>query len=189
MNKIIYIIPGFSHRLGLYKKIIESFDKQGFRTVPIKISWKCRVMSDYVEEFLSQLIHTKKDKVYLFGFSLGAMIALISSVKIKPNGLILCSLSPYFREDLNKIRESWKNFMGKRRISDYKKFSFNKISKTCKSKVYLIYGTEESKELRLRVVDANKRVKNSQLVVVEGCKHDISDKRYIKAVQKVISKL
>jgi len=44
----------------------------------------------------------------IIGFSFGAMVAFIASQKIRPKKLILCSLSPYFNEDLKKLRKGWK---------------------------------------------------------------------------------
>ena len=73
MNKVVYIIPGFkgSTSCAGEQNVIKVFKSQGFKVVPIKITWRHRVMSDYGEEFFSQLSHKKNDEVYLFGFSLG----------------------------------------------------------------------------------------------------------------------
>lgn len=191
MAKIAYIIPGFAEKTTFksYQHIIKFFKLRKFKVIPVKISWKYRVMSDYVKEFLSQVKQIKNNRVCLFGFSFGAMIALISSLKIKPKMLFLCSLSPYFKEDIKYLKKSWKKIMGKRQISDLKNFSFNDLSKKIKCRTILVFGTKEGKETDRRIDDACKRIKNNELILIQNAKHKISQKEYINTLQEVISKL
>jgi len=146
-------------------------------------------MSNYVDEFLAQLAHKESDDVYIFGFSFGAMIACISAIKIKPKMLFLCSLSPYFKEDLKLLKTSWKNGIGRKRMEDLKNFSFQELSKNINSKTLLIIGEKEPSEISKRTNSAHKRVKNSELFIVKNAKHNISQKEYINKLQEIISKL
>lgn len=191
MNKVIYIIPGFSEKVNLsgYKYIIKSFKSKEFKVIPIKITWKYKVMSDYVDEFFSQLSHKKSDDVYILGFSFGAMIAFISAVKLKPKMLFLCSLSPYFKEDLKFMKKSWRVNTGKKRIEDLKKFSFQKLVKDIHCKTLLIVGEKDSKELQKRVNDAHKKIENSELIIINSVKHNISQKKYLEKLDEIISKI
>ena len=190
MSKVVYIIPGFKEKVSLkgYQQAIKFFKLRNFKVIPIKISWKYKIMSDYVDEFFCQLSHNKSDDVYLFGFSFGAMIAFISAVKIKPKMLFLCSLSPYFKEDLKSLKKSWRNSFGKKRLEDLKNFSFQKLAKDITCKTFLIAGEKEPKELHKRVNDAHKKIKNSELFIVDGAKHEISQKEYIDKLYEVVSK-
>ena len=54
--------------------------------------------------------------------------------KIKPKMLFLCSLSPYFKEDLKFLKKSWRNGIGKKRIEDLENFSFEELAKDIKCK-------------------------------------------------------
>ncbi len=191
MNKIVYIIPGFTEKVNLkgYQQIIKFFKSKNFKVIPIKISWQYKVMSNYVDEFFSQLSHQQNDEVYLFGFSFGAIIAFISAVRIKPKILLLCSLSPYFNEDLKSLKKSWKNRIGKKRMEDLKKFSFNKLVKNINCKTILVAGKNEGKELDTRVNDAHNKIKKSELIIIDGAKHEISQKEYIDKLHKIISNL
>ncbi|MBI1968503.1 DUF2235 domain-containing protein [Candidatus Woesearchaeota archaeon] len=188
MSRVVYIIPGFGQKTTLleYQHVMKLFKACRFQIIPVKISWERKVMSDYLEEFLSQLQYHKNDKVTLFGFSFGAMIALIAAVKIKPKMLFLCSLSPYFKEDLRTLKKSWKNFGGKRRIADFHNFSFDKLAKKVSCKTILIAGTKEGKELLKRVEDAHKKMKNSQLILVKDAKHNFAQKEYLRKLQELI---
>ena len=191
MSKVIYIIPGFTETVNLkgYQRAIKSFKSKDFKVVPIKITWKYNVMSDYIDEFFCQLSHKKSDEVYIFGFSFGAMIAFISTIKLKPKMLFLCSLSPYFKEDLKSLKKSWINMVGKKRIADLKRFSFQELAKNISCKTLLIAGEKESREVYVRVNDANKRIRNSELLIVAGAKHEISEKEYITKLNEVIFNL
>mgnify|MGYP005844460829 CR=1 FL=1 len=190
MSKVVYIIPGFTEKVNLkgYQQAIKFFKSRDFKVIPIKISWKYKVMSDYVDEFFCQLSHKKSDDVYLFGFSFGAIIAFISSVKIKPKMLFLCSLSPYFKEDLKFIKKSWRKGVGKKRIEDLKNFSFEKLAKDISCKTFLIVGEKEPKEVRKRVDDAHKKINKSELFIAINAQHEISQKEYIKKLHGVITK-
>ncbi len=117
------------------------------------------------------------------------MIAFISAIKIKPKVLFLCSLSPYFKEDLRFLKKSWKNDIGKKRIEDLKNFSFNNLVKDINSKTILIVGEKEPKELHKRVNDAYKKIKKSELIIINGAKHKISQKEYIDKLHKIIANL
>jgi len=192
MAKVVYVIPGFhgSVKLKRYQRIINGFKESGFRVVPIKITWNYKVMSDYVAEFLGQLVHNDDDEVYVFGFSLGAMIAFITSDKIKPTKLILGSLSPYFKEDLPYLKKSWKRYIGKRRMEDLKNFAFNNlIGKSYQYKTSFLVGEAEDKTVIKRVTQAHKKFKKSELIIVKGAKHNVSDDNYQKAIFKVIADL
>lgn len=190
MNKVVYIIPGFTESTNLneYKQIVKIFKSHNFKVIPITITWKFKTMSNYVEEFLSQLSHKKTDEVYLFGFSFGAMIAFISASKIQTKMIYLCSLSPYFKEDLKFLKKSWKNYIGKKRFDDFKNFSFNKLSKIINCKTILLLGDKEPIEVNKRVNDANKKIKNSELFIGNNTKHDISQKEYISKLSEIIRK-
>ena len=123
MNKIAFIIPGYVESKKsnpAYAKIAGYFREKGMRTVIVNIDWRYKVMSDYVKQFKET--YAKCDingaEVYFLGFSYGAMIAFISSTELKPKIQILCSLSPYFKEDLPHIPTWWKKYVGKKRMAD-----------------------------------------------------------------------
>ena len=191
-KKIVYIIPGFCEntKLKRYRAIIEFFQKNNFKTVLINITWKYKTMSDYLKEFQDQYNqHSKNDKVYLFGFSFGAIISFIASRQVKPKAQFLCSLSPYFKEDLPFIKKWWKKFIGLKRFKDFNSLSFNKLSKQVLCKTFLFVGTKEGPEIKRRAKIAHQQIKNSELFMINGAKHDISQAVYFKKLKEVILKI
>ena len=186
---VIYIIPGFGQKTSQkeYREVISLFRARNFAVRPIRISWGYHIMSDYSKEFLKQLNHKPDDRVYLFGFSFGAMIAFITAAQLKPRALYLCSLSPYFKEDLPSLKKWWKKYWGKQRMKDFHQFSFNKLAKEIRCKTILIVGDKEGEEVMNRAKDARKRIKNATLIVVKGAKHNLAQKEYLGAVRKIIT--
>ena len=147
-------------------------------------------MSEYVEQFNKIYNESKKgSEIYFLGFSFGAMIAFISSVKLKPKVQILCSLSPYFKEDFPFIREWWKRYIGQARLADFHKTSFNELSKKISIKTIIIAGDKEGKEVDRRVKDANKKIKNSQMIIIPKAKHRIQQDEYLAEIKRVIKSL
>jgi|SRR3989338_1054890 len=193
MEKIVYIIPGYGETpsMAAYKKISGFFRRKKIEPISVEILWKNRVMTNYVEQFIDKynMRNNKKrgnDEVYLFGFSFGAMVSFLSSIEINPKLQILCSLSPYFREDLISVKDRWKRLVGKRRIKDFGNYSFDDLTKRINCKNILVYGSEEDDICLKRAMDAEKKLKNSKLIIVKGAKHDISQKEYLERLEEII---
>ncbi len=183
------MIPGFGESISQkrYSPIVKSFKSNEFNVVPVSIDWKYRTMSDYVDQFLDKVKEIRQ--FYLFGFSFGAMVSVISSSRIQPRAQILCSLSPYFKEDFKYIPESWHRFIGKKRVEDFRALSFNNLASKVKCKTFILAGTLEAKEVGRRVEEAHKRIANSELILVDGAKHDVAQKEYAESLDKLIAKL
>ena len=190
MDKVVYIIPGFgeSNKQRAYKQIASYFKSKGIKPISVdNIKWKYNTMSDYVTQLMKR--YKPNGETYILGFSYGAMLAFIASVKIKPKMQILCSLSPYFKEDLSHIPNTWKLYAGIKRINDHKNCSFNQLAKKTECKTTLLVGSKELKPVLRRANEAHKKLKNSKLIIIEGAKHKIAQKEYQKALKKIISNL
>ncbi|MES2470845.1 MAG: hypothetical protein V4526_01265 [Patescibacteria group bacterium] len=193
VKKIAYIIPGYSEshlRQRGYHKVAKFFEERGIEPVHVDIEWKKnnpKRFSDYTEQFLEIFKKPKCTEVYVLGFSYGATTAFLTASKTKPKALILCSLSPYFEEDLIYVKPSWVRWFRKNFVeSDY---SFTKLAPKIKTKTYLIVGQKEDESCLLRAKDAKKRLSDSHLTLAKGAEHKIGQKEYLETVRKVISKL
>lgn len=190
MNKVAYIIPGFteSNKQVPYKKIASYFRSNDIKPIPVDISWKYKTLSDYIEQFFRIYKKNNGNEAYLLGFSYGAMISFVASTKIKPKVQILCSLSPWFKEYLPYMKRYYK-MQGKRRLEDHKNYSFGELSKNITSKTILLVGDSEIKECIRIVKDANKKIKNSELIMIKNGKHIIAQKEYQDTLEEIISNL
>ena len=174
--------------MNLRKKL----QKDGFRVVPIAISWGGSTIADNTEFFLKKYAE-KLDKlnisskdVYLLGFSYGALIAFLAATKISVKGLILCSLSPFFKEDLPKLLPKNSSTLQVIRYQAFASLHSKKLAQKLKAKsVCMLYGEKESATLierskkTFRAISAKKKY----LFAIQKTYHAISDKKYINAIQ------
>ncbi len=190
MNKIAFIIPGHGcpTKNKEYQEIARYFNQKKIKPIFVEIDWKRNTHIEYIEQFKKQYTQYvgKNDEVYVLGFSFGAMISCITAPDLKPKVQILCSLSPFFKEDMPKIKQWWKDYHGKKRCEVFEKFSFSEIARNTKSKTFILIGTKEGIEVERRARAAKEKIRNSELIILEGVKHDISDERYLKKIAEII---
>ncbi len=197
MSKFAFIIPGYGEDKNsrpAYGQIANAFKKRGYKVLHAPVKWKegrsNRNFADIVPEFVSFVReHTRVgDSIVLQGFSFGAVIALMSAPELKPTHMLLCSLSPYFKQDLAHIPKWWIRGASKKKISELRTLDFNKYVGT-KSRVTLFRGEKEGKYIESRARDAHNKIKHSKLIVIPGAKHDIGNPTYLAAIKEEISKL
>ncbi len=190
MKKVVYIIPEYLGSLSnpAYKSILSVFKQVGIKPIPVELQWKRRIMTQYVSEFMDIYNAAKKegDQTYLFGFSYGAYIAFLAAIKIKPKAVFLCSISPYFKEDLNDLYKSWIRMSGKARIIDHKKYVFDSLAKKFNSKAFIFVGDAEQWQLMRRAKIAHKLIKNSKLIIIPKARHRIGQREYQNAIKNII---
>lgn len=187
--RVVFIIPGFTHSPTRheYEEVADLFRNQGFSPIMVTIPWKRTTISQNVEYFLREYKKVEAREKYFFGFSFGAIIAYIASTKTDVKGQILCSLSPYFLEDLHSIRKSWIRSIGKRRLINFNSIKNVNYAYKVKTKTIFLYGANESKELIHRVKNTYKLLlTEKKLIVVNDAMHDIGDKNYIQAINTAI---
>jgi len=191
MDKIAFIIPGYGHSAKTrgYRQIAKKFQQKGINPVIIKIKWSRRTLTSHISQFLEQAQRYNSKEIYCLGFSFGAMISFISSVKLNPKLQILCSLSPYFKEDLPHLKNWWLNYFGKKSITELKKYSAKKIANNIHCETIILAGTKEGIEIEKRAKDTHKLIKNSQIIFIKNSRHDISNREYFAEIEKIISKL
>ena len=188
--KIAFIVPGFgfSGKEKEYQKIAGFFKSKNIEPIVVRINWKRRTFFQYVEEARGQIASrsAKGDELYLLGFSFGAMITFVLSPELKCKKQILCSLSPYFEEDMPQIKKWWRNMLGKKKTAEFEKLSFAEIAKKIDCQTIILYGNREGIEVERRANDAARKIRNSKLFVLDGVKHEIADERYLIEIENII---
>jgi pimeloyl-ACP methyl ester carboxylesterase len=192
-EKVVFMIPGFgeSHlKQRGYNKVAKIFQNQNITPVHIEIGWfktKPYKFSNYIEQFLRQYKKPKNADVYILGFSYGAMIAFLTANKLKPKTLILCSLSPYFVEDLKTFKPSWLKWWKENFVDS--DFHFDKLVSKVSAQTYLVVGDKEPEVCMVRAKDAKKKLNKASLYVAKGAKHNLGQKEYVVELEKVINRL
>lgn len=191
MKKVVYIIPGFKHspKRKIYKDVGNLFKKKKFDVVYVTIDWKYKTISDWIEQFMKNY-YGNNSKKYLFGFSYGAVISLLVSIETTVETQILCSLSPYFKEDLPSLFKTWKKNIGKNRVREFEKLEMAKLAPLVKTRTFLLYGTKEGKFIKKRAKDTFEKLKTEKyLIPVDKAKHDIGNEHYLREIEKVVDRL
>jgi len=192
MTKTIFLINGFHSQSTeqSFDYLDKHFSNLGYTVQKPHIDWKYKVMSDNVKQFEEFFNTHKTDYNTVLGFSFGAMIAFISAPKLKPDELYLCSLSPYFKEDIKVLNKQWVKYIGHRRANDFAQFDSSIIASKIFSKTKVFYGTTEAQkypELKARCIQAATEIKNAKLIIAKDAKHNIEDPGYKKALISVIN--
>ena len=180
-KKAIFIIPGFKHlpKNKAYRKIFEILKREGYFPILVKIPWRNSTILENTNYFLKEYKRINAEKKYILGFSFGAMIALIASTKVQSSGLILCSLSPFFKEDM-PISKTAKN-----KNKDLYRFASASLAKKVKSKqILMMYGSKEARSLIRRVNDTFHDISsaNKFLFSIYKTEHNIGTKRYLNKI-------
>lgn len=194
MKKTIFIIPGYRHRTTnkAYKEIAKSLKKNGHDPVLVSIPWKETTISENTKYFLKKYKTRKTRNSYILGFSFGAMIAFLASTKVSVSGLILCSLSPYFKEDLSKVCDRPLSPLATQRYQDFSGLHCATLAKRTRAKqIHLLYGAKEARSLIRRVKNAHSQIASTQkcLISIKEVGHNIGDRRYLNKIHQIAKEL
>lgn len=189
-KKVIFIIPGYRQKVTnkAYLRLSEILTLEGHTSILVPISWKNSTISDNISHFLTLYKTVKSREKYILGFSYGAMIAFIAATKVNVQGVILCSLSPYFNEDLFKKRTKEQSSLMRMRYKDFLKFHATSLSKSIKAKhIVMLYGTQESRSLIKRVKLTFNQISSGykQLIFIPKTEHEIGSKKYLAKIHEV----
>lgn len=200
-KKLVFVIPGYRHhpQTKAYSALTNILKKEGYVPIIITIPWKQTTISENTEYFLrnyTQVLSRHKSvqrkKIYFLGFSFGAMIAFLATTKVQVSGLILCSLSPYFREDLPKIRNKQYAAITAKRYRDFTQLRAVTIAKKVKAKkVLMVYGKKEAPSLIKRVTKTYLQIAttNKHLLSLKNTEHDIGSKHYLQGIHHAVKTL
>lgn len=186
--KKFFIVPGFKEKITNKKYIsLKNFlTTKGFEVVMVSVTWERKTISENAKEFQEFYNKKKGEENYILGFSFGAMITFISAQKLQPKKIFLCSLSPYFKEDLKNEKPWILDYIGTRRTADFLLMSGKTIAKDLTIPTTVFYGEEEGRrypKLKKRCEETASLVNKVKLVIVKNAPHDTSFPEYAKAIK------
>jgi len=175
-----------------YTLLRSTLKRDGFTVVPVAIAWKGSTIADntgfFLKKYTEKLARLKisSNEVYLLGFSYGALVAFLAATKIRVAGLILCSLSPFFKEDLPKNLPKNSSVLQIKRYEAFSQLRGRKLAQRVKAKsVCMLYGEKESVSTinRSKKTFTSLLAKKKYLFSIQKTDHSIADKKYINAIQ------
>jgi pimeloyl-ACP methyl ester carboxylesterase len=115
--------------------------------------------------------------------------AFVAATKRLPSELWLFSLSPYFSDDLPKLKKSWKSNIGHRRVEAFGRLNFIQLANEITCPTLLILGLIETQKypmMQHRTNEAQAEIKNNRYIVVKDSDHDVADSNYIMVIKAAI---
>lgn len=139
--------------------------------------WSYATASMWLRDLEKSLNAFETAHVTVVSFSLGAYITLLASEAHPFKKIILCSLSPFFKEQMPKMPKGARVFFGKRRVLD---FSTHSIPKTIKSPAIFLFGSED---WDMGIEEARKLSKKygGTFDIIEGAHHELTPE-YIEKI-------
>lgn len=192
-SNIAVIIPGMNQTYADpgYDSVGYYFKSRGIIPVYVNINWKAFGLNDLsttVLEIDTMLMDSFPDShVFLFGFSLGAVISLKLSQLLHAEHVLLCSMSPAFAEDRTYQAFPFKQLMSLFTGNVLNGLSYSSSLKEC---VYFFYGDHDSFLINSAII-RNRKVsfKCNETIIVKNARHNISDKQYLRAIDKILQKI
>lgn len=197
--KTAFIIVGLDiHETAaglMYKNLCSAVSKCGYRVIPVEISWRQTLPSQFAQQFINVFNKNKDvEQNVVIGNSFGAVAAFITAAEIKPEKLLLCSLSPFFKEDwdLGKPSKQAYRYLGKKRLEDIKGYSAEQVASEINKTdvlVKVLYGEKEHKtspKLVKRCQETAKQLNKAQLIEIEKAPHSFHDENYIRGIVSVL---
>lgn len=190
--KTAIVLPGRPHQVSepQYQSIVQSFEANGFRTIAHQPDWSKKNVRVWVKDLLAS-VPDDSTELTLFGFSIGAFVALLAADKVNTTNLILCSPSGYFKEYIplltaDDLADAQENIQGFETLS-----TKTLIPKLQVEHGFILAGSKELKawdDFRQWVGDLESQT-GWQKIIIEGVEHEIESPAYQVAVKKLIEGL
>lgn len=192
--KTVLFIPGFKEDMKSrdYKSTIKGIEDSGYKVYFVPIQWNRTTIDDWLNELEAEYAKHDPKETILAGFSFGALTAFVAATRQNPSELWLFSLSPYFHEDIHSkyMKKSWLSHVGHRRVSAFDKLNFKVLAKIIQCKTLVFAGEAELNkwpDMKARTLSAEKYIRESKLLIVNGVEHDVADKRYVDTIRRAIN--
>lgn len=189
--KTVLFLPGYRETIKSrdYKSVIDVIKSKGYAVKFIQINWHRTTIDDWVKQLEHEYAKYDAKSTILAGFSYGSMTAFVTAAKRNPAELWLCSLSPYFADDIPKLKQAWLNRIGKRRTVAFAKLDFATLAQKIHCETLLFVGELEAKKYPLigeRSKLAKKLMHGATLYRIAGVGHDVGDRNYIASIKSAI---
>lgn len=188
--RVAFLLPGFGEQFSYpgYVAATAALERAGWRVVRHSPRWGRRTIENWLADFLAfyRREASSAAQVAGVGFSFGALILYLASAEVPFDRLWLCSVSPYFSEDLPKLPALAGRILGVRRMRAFTKIRPPRAPKVGKAAV--LAGETE---LPLCVARSRKAARHlsATLSLVADTDHCLHLPSYAAALQKAIAKL
>lgn len=185
---VTYIIPGNTENEESqpYPKIVEMYKKRGDIVKVLNIDWSQPTLTDFLNEGREFFDHQEDDIINIFGFSFGAMMALVYATELQVNELILCSVSPFFKEIIDDLPQEYFDYYSETLMDDFRKYSIEAyVPKLKQKKLSIMVGQNENDCCQRTGISISQKTK-TDLIHIPNNDHVLNDEEYINTIRREI---
>lgn len=172
MKPNLFIIPGFGESTNdaPYRYLKEKL-RGDFHILTYTPKWQYSTANSWINDAKKMLSIIDTSNTIVISFSLGAYIALNTSSIYKFKKNILCSISPFFKEQIHYMPKDAKLFLGKKRMID---FENRTIPSSIKSPSVFLFG---SNDWAVGINEAKKLAKKyrASFELIDDASHELTD--------------
>lgn len=189
----VFIIAGFNLEYTAaspeYQALVQGLTAKGYKVVPVDVNWRRLTFKQYFDKFEMIYKAEKTERNIVIGNSFGAVVAFMTASRLRPDRVVLCSTSPFFKEYANKVAyQHARKYFGPRRADELKSYSVSETAQAIGKQpisTTIMYGDKEHQTyppiVRLAKQLAEE-IPGAQLIEVPDCPHTMRDPAYIKAI-------
>lgn len=170
-----------------YKPLIELCKRRNLSVEIVSYLWKYSTQKQIAEKVALKL---RDSNSIILGFSLGALIALLSVAKtgLKYKHLILCSTTPLFFG--TNFPKNVKEHLGKKRVQEAINTKMLDLVKSINNTpTTILVGGNEDKEIVRQNMALSNKMSKSYFLNIKNTGHDIHAPEYLKEINSVLLKI
>lgn len=186
-SRFLFVIPekGQKTRQRPYRQLADFASELGMEVYMIDIRWKkhnslleCALeATQKIHEIVDELHPTE---IHVFGFGIGAMLAVQVGYIFRADGLLLCSMPPLFNEELSQFSKFRRYFLKKRIYGAKNKPSYP--SRKIKTASVFIYTEKELRRMEKIISIRKKAFLKATEHSVAKSHASLGKKKYMEAV-------
>lgn len=170
-----------------YKPLITFCKHKNISVEVVSYVWKYSTQKQIAEKVALKL---RDSNSIILGFSLGALIALLSVAKtgLKYKHLILCSTTPLFSGTV--FPKNVKEHLGTKRVQEAVDTKISNVVKSINNTpVTILVGENEDKEIIRQNMSLSNKIHKSYFINIKNTGHDIYAPEYLEEINSVLLKI
>ena len=187
---IAIIIPGLGQSASSpgYDAVGAFYRGRGITPVFVNMNWKAAGVSrlGLAGMELDTMLHDSFPgaRVYLFGFSFGAVVALEAARSVPAAHILLCSMSPLYREDRAFQIFPFRQLMGLFVPGD---LSYAPNLGQC---VTFLYADQDNFVISKAIIGHRKASFTcNETIIIDHARHDISGRSYLDTIRAIVQRI
>jgi pimeloyl-ACP methyl ester carboxylesterase len=190
----VLFIPGARAHFTDYEGTLKDIENCGYTVRFVPIRWwtddsqeRRTGWDDWWPQVKAAYEEHDPAEVVLAGFSMGALLAFAVAAEQSPAALWLCSVSPYFSEDLPKLRPEIFVRYDQAAIAAFRRLQFAALVTAIRCPTQVFVGEHELEPAKARALATHQAVGGSRFTLVPGVGHDLANQTYRDFLVKAIT--